>query len=240
VKDCKIITAENPIEAIKLIKMASACRETDSTKMNNRSSRSHSIFTMHLESSHEDTLGNVNYKMSKINFVDLAGSERQSKTGIQGASFKTATKINNSLLTLGRVVRTLATGSKIQVPFRDSKITMLLKDSLGGNTKTIMIVNINPVNYNYDESYNTLVLADSAKNIKNKPIVNDSTKDAPLKKYQDEKASFKKQLGSKGISFMNINEYNNDSLPDYENKILLMQEELEKERLAYQQGFINL
>ena len=161
-------------------------RSTGQTLMNNESSRSHSIFTLYVEQSSKDSQGNDRITLGKLNLVDLAGSERLSKTGAQGDRLKEATKINMSLSALGNVISALVDGKSKHIPYRDSKLTRLLQDSLGGNTKTIMIANISPADYNYDETIGTLRYASRAKNIKNKPTVNQDPKDAMLKEYADE------------------------------------------------------
>ena len=121
-------------------------------------------------------------KAGKLNLVDLAGSERQSKTHATGARLKEeATQINLSLSALGNVIKALVEGKQNHVPYRDSKLTRLLQDSLGGNTKTVMIAAISPADYNFDETLTTLRYASRAKNIKNKPRVNMDPKDALLK-----------------------------------------------------------
>tara|TARA_B110000503_G_C7083721_1_gene386302 strand:+ start:491 stop:997 length:507 start_codon:yes stop_codon:yes gene_type:complete len=126
--------------------------------------------------------------------VDLAGSERIAKTGATGDRLKEATKINLSLSTLCHVISALTDPKSTYVPYRDSKLTRLLQDSLGGNTKTLMISNVGPAEYNYDETINTLRYANRAKNIKNKPKINEDPKDALLREYQDEITKLKEQL----------------------------------------------
>lgn len=116
----------------------------------------------------------------------IKGSERQGKTGATGDRLKEATKINLSLSALGNVISALVDGKSQHVPYRDSKLTRLLQDSLGGNTKTIMIAAISPADYNYDETLGTLRYASRAKNIVNKPKVNEDPKDALLKQYLEE------------------------------------------------------
>jgi kinesin family protein 3/17 len=111
----------------------------------------------------------------------LAGSERQSKTHATGDRLKEATKINLSLSALGNVISQLVEGNSKHIPYRDSKLTRLLQDSLGGNTKTVMIAAISPADYNYEETLTTLRYASRAKHIKNKPRVNQDPKDALLK-----------------------------------------------------------
>ena len=126
--------------------------------------------------------------------VDLAGSERQSKTGATGDRLKEATKINLSLSALGNVISALVDGKSNHVPYRDSKLTRILQDSLGGNTKTVMCANAGPADYNYDESLSTLRYANRAKNIKNRPVINQDPKDAMLREYQDEITRLKERL----------------------------------------------
>ena len=118
--------------------------------------------------------------------VDLAGSERLSKTGAVGERFKEMTKINWSLSALGNVISALVDGKSSHIPYRDSKLTRLLQDSLGGNTRTVMMANIGPADYNYEESISTLRYANRAKNIKNKPHINEDPKDAMISEFQTE------------------------------------------------------
>lgn len=163
--------------------------------MNNESSRSHSIFTIYIETAVEDEkLQESKIKAGKLNLVDLAGSERQSKTGATGDTLKEATKINLSLSALGNVISALVDGKSSHIPYRDSKLTRLLQDSLGGNTKTVMIAALSPADYNYDETLSTLRYAARAKSIKNKPIVNEDPKDALLREYEDEISRLKALL----------------------------------------------
>ena len=160
-------------------------RITGETAMNKDSSRSHSIFTIFVETS-EVLEGESMIKAGKLNLVDLAGSERQSKTHAVGARLKEATQINLSLSALGNVINALVEGKTNHIPYRDSKLTRLLQDSLGGNTKTVMIACISPADYNFEETVTTLRYASRAKNIKNKPRINMDPKDALLKQYEDE------------------------------------------------------
>ncbi|KAK5970418.1 Osmotic avoidance abnormal protein 3 [Trichostrongylus colubriformis] len=165
-------------------------RHVGATLMNKDSSRSHSIFTVYVEGMME----NGSIRTGKLNLVDLAGSERQSKTGATGDRFKEATKINLSLSALGNVISALVDGKSKHIPYRDSKLTRLLQDSLGGNTKTIMIACISPSDNNYDETLSTLRYANRAKNIKNKPKINEDPKDALLREYQEEIERLKAML----------------------------------------------
>ena len=172
-------------------------RATGSTAMNAVSSRSHSIFTIHLERC-DDPAGGSKIRASKLNLVDLAGSERQSKTGAVGDRLKEATKINLSLSALGNVISALVDGRSTHVPYRDSKLTRLLQDSLGGNTKTLMIACLSPADNNYDETLSTLRYANRAKSIKNRPRINEDPKDALIRQYLDEIRRLKEMLDRSG------------------------------------------
>jgi hypothetical protein len=140
-------------------------RKTGETSMNKDSSRSHSIFTIYIETAEDGEDGNTKFRVGKLNLVDLAGSEKQSKTNATGDRLKEAQKINLSLSALGNVISALVDGRSTHIPYRDSKLTRLLQDSLGGNTKTVMIAAISPADYNYDETLSTLRYASRAKNI---------------------------------------------------------------------------
>ncbi|GFQ64774.1 kinesin-like protein KIF17 [Trichonephila clavata] len=168
-------------------------RSVGATLMNADSSRSHSIFTIHLEMLEMENCGE-HIKQGKLNLVDLAGSERQAKTGATGDRLKEATKINLSLSALGNVISALVDGKSKHIPYRDSKLTRLLQDSLGGNTKTLMVACLSPADNNYDETLSTLRYANRAKNITNKPKVNEDPKDALLREYQEEIRRLKEML----------------------------------------------
>ena len=133
-----------------------------------------------------------------INLVDLAGSERQNKTEATGDRLKEATKINLSLSALGNVIASLVSGKSKHIPYRDSKLTRLLEDSLGGNTKTLMIAAVSPADDNYEETLGTLKYANRAKQIKNKPKVNEDPKDTMLRQYQEELENLRQQLNNAG------------------------------------------
>lgn len=187
-------------------------RAVRATNMNAESSRSHSIFTIYIDSQENDDKGNEKYKASKLNLVDLAGSERASKTGATGDGMKEATKINLSLSALGNVISALVDGKTNHIPYRDSKLTRLLQDSLGGNTKTIMIAAVSPANYNYDETLSTLRYASRAKFIQNKPKINEDPKDALLREYMEEIKKLKMMLSGK--SPMEVSAFYNPSSND--------------------------
>lgn len=170
-------------------------RTTGATLMNAESSRSHSIFTIVVEMNTKDPLsGKDHIRAGKLNLVDLAGSERQKKTGATGDRLKEGSKINLSLSALGNVISALSEGGAKHIPYRDSKLTRLLQDSLGGNTKTLMVAAISPADYNYDETLSTLRYANRAKNIKNKPKINEDPKDAMLREYKEEIERLRKML----------------------------------------------
>merc|ERR1719453_1958043 len=165
--------------------------------MNADSSRSHSLFLIQIES--EETVnGETCFKAGKLNLVDLAGSERQSKTQATGDRLREANKINLSLSALGNVISALVDGKSKHIPYRDSKLTRLLQDSLGGNTKTMMVANVGPADYNYDETLSTLRYAYRAKSIKNKPRINEDPKDAMIREFQDEIMRLKEELARQG------------------------------------------
>merc|ERR1719479_364283 len=173
-------------------------RSVGATNMNEYSSRSHAIFIITVECSRPDPKsGEPHIRVGKLNLVDLAGSERQAKTGATGDRLKEASKINLSLSALGNVISALVDGKSNHVPYRDSKLTRLLQDSLGGNARTVMVANIGPANYNYEETITTLRYANRAKNIKNKPRVNEDPKDAMLREFQEEIARLKAEINKK-------------------------------------------
>ncbi|PSN34215.1 Kinesin-like protein KIF3A [Blattella germanica] len=169
-------------------------RVVGATAMNSHSSRSHAIFVITIENGDMGDDGKQHIKMGKLHLVDLAGSERQSKTGATGIRLKEATKINLSLSTLGNVISALVDGKSTHIPYRNSKLTRLLQDSLGGNSKTVMCANIGPVDYNYDETISTLRYANRAKNIKNRARVNEDPKNALLQQFQVEREALMDKL----------------------------------------------
>ena len=204
VKDLTSYVVKGVTEMENVLLAGKKNRSVGATLMNQDSSRSHSIFTIVIESSSVGNDGEKHIKAGKLNLVDLAGSERQSKTGATGDRLKEATKINLSLSALGNVISALVDAKTSHIPYRDSKLTRLLQDSLGGNTKTVMVANLGPADYNYDETSSTLRYANRAKNIKNKPRINEDPKDAMLREFQEEiqrlKAALEKQGGKGGGS----------------------------------------
>lgn len=198
IKDLNMMIVKSVAEMDRFMNLGNNSRTTGETLMNKDSSRSHSIFSIYIEVSQKDEKGNERFIAGKLNLVDLAGSERQSKTGATGDRLKEANKINLSLSALGNVISALVDGKSSHVPYRDSKLTRLLQDSLGGNTKTVMIAAVSPADYNYDETLGTLRYASRAKNIQNKPKVNEDPKDALLKEYAEEIKKLKMMLENGG------------------------------------------
>ncbi|ETV93117.1 hypothetical protein H310_12732 [Aphanomyces invadans] len=171
-------------------------RSVGATLMNQTSSRSHSMFIITVETSSIGVDGKDHICVGKLNLVDLAGSERQAKTGATGDRMKEATKINLSLSALGNVISALVDGKSQHIPYRDSKLTRLLQDSLGGNAKTVMIANCGPADYNYNETLSTLRYANRAKNIKNKPKINEDPKDAKIREFQEKIKELREALAA--------------------------------------------
>jgi len=189
VKDLTQVVVDSGQAIDKVMNDGNKHRTTGATLMNDTSSRSHSIFTVIIEmSAMKSADGKEHITRGKLNLVDLAGSERPAKTGATGTRMKEGIKINLSLTALGNVISALVEGaSKARhIPYRDSKLTRLLQDSLGGNTKTVMVAAIGPADYNYDETLSTLRYANRAKNIKNKPVINEDPKDTLLRQYKEE------------------------------------------------------
>ncbi|KAG6465932.1 hypothetical protein O3G_MSEX015511 [Manduca sexta] len=184
----------NADELEKIMAVGNKNRHIGATAMNTESSRSHAIFSITVESSKRGADNKTHVKMGKLHLVDLAGSERQSKTQATGTRLKEATKINQSLSVLGNVISALVDGKSTHIPYRNSKLTRLLQDSLGGNSKTVMIATIGPADTNYVETISTLRYANRAKNIENKTHVNSEPGDALLTRFQQEIDQLKKQL----------------------------------------------
>lgn len=176
------VVCKSAAEMVRVMRAGNRNRAAGRTDMNEHSSRSHAVFLVTIETAHRKT---NRIRVGKLNLVDLAGSERQRKTGASAERLREASRINQALSSLGNVISALAENSP-HVPYRDSKLTRILQDSLGGNSKTIMIANIGPASYNYDETITTLRYAHRAKAIKNKPVRNEDPKDAKLREYQAE------------------------------------------------------
>nr|XP_054361637.1 kinesin-like protein KIF13A [Mirounga angustirostris] len=192
------VTSFEDIES--LMSEGNKSRTVAATNMNEESSRSHAVFNIVITQTLYDLQsGNSGEKVSKVSLVDLAGSERVSKTGAAGERLKEGSNINKSLTTLGLVISSLADqaagkGKNKFVPYRDSVLTWLLKDNLGGNSQTSMIATISPAADNYEETLSTLRYADRAKRIVNHAIVNEDPNAKVIRELREEVEKLKEQL----------------------------------------------
>ena len=173
-----VVNSHDDIE--NLMDEGTSNRVTAATAMNAQSSRSHAVFVLRVTQSQKEDIGGGKFKvqesMSKIAMIDLAGSESQGKTGAKGARLTEGANINKSLTCFGRVISALVKASnnptkQVHVPFRDSQLTWLLKDCVGGNSKTAILVCISPADFNRDESITTLRFAQACKKVRTKPVV---------------------------------------------------------------------
>ncbi|XP_050540903.1 kinesin-like protein KIF17 isoform X2 [Daktulosphaira vitifoliae] len=225
----------NVMECQELMTLGCKNRVTGDTMMNSDSSRSHSIFTLSVEmmSVTNATEEIKSIKRGKLSLVDLAGSERQAKTGASGNRLKEATKINLSLSALGNVISALVDGKAKHIPYRDSKLTRLLQDSLGGNTKTLMVACLSPADSNYDETLSTLRYANRAKNICNDPRVNEDPKDTMLRQYQEQIKKLKHLLESSNTRLPSSSikdfSYKDKLRNDYQEEITKLKEKYQEE-----------
>lgn len=195
VEDLSSFVCKNVTEIERVLSKGRNNRSVGATNMNEHSSRSHAIFMITIEHSEMDRNGIEHIRVGKLNLVDLAGSERLTKSQTVGKRQKEGITINLSLSALSNVISALVDGrAKRHIPYRDSKLTRLLQDSLGGNARTVMVANIGPSSYNYEETLTTLRYASRAKNIKNKPRVNEDPKDTLLKEFQAEIDRLRLQL----------------------------------------------
>ena len=188
-----------------LIDEGNQSRTVASTNMNSESSRSHAVFNIIVtQITHDDMTNLETEKVSKLSLVDLAGSERFSKTGATGDRMKEGSNINKSLTTLGMVISTLADiaagkkGKGAFVPYRDSTLTWLLKDNLGGNSRTVMIATISPADDNFEETLSTLRYADRAKRIINNAVINEDANAKVIRELREEVDKLRSELGSRG------------------------------------------
>ena len=177
--------AETADEILELLHRGNLHRSVEPTAANQVSSRSHAVLQVTVEQAERTAHVTGNLKIGKLSLVDLAGSERASKTDNTGARLKEGANINRSLLALGNCINALADKKRhTHVPFRDSKMTRLLKDSLGGNCRTVMIANITPSHREFEETINTLKYANRAKNLKTQVACNVLSVSAHIAEYQ--------------------------------------------------------
>ncbi|KAH8106354.1 kinesin-domain-containing protein [Cristinia sonorae] len=199
VEDLSKLVVRSYDEMMTLMDEGNKARTVAATNMNETSSRSHAVFTLLLTMKRHDKDTNLDTeKVSRISLVDLAGSERANSTGATGQRLKEGANINKSLTTLGKVIASLAAASQAEgkkgkkgkadefVPYRDSVLTWLLKDSLGGNSKTAMIAAISPADVQYEETLSTLRYADQAKKIKNKAVINEDPNAKLVRELKEE------------------------------------------------------
>ncbi|XP_047535807.1 kinesin-like protein unc-104 isoform X7 [Vanessa atalanta] len=201
-----------------LIDEGNKARTVAATNMNETSSRSHAVFTIFFtQQRHDKTTNLVSEKVSKISLVDLAGSERADSTGAKGTRLKEGANINKSLTTLGKVISALAeiSASKTKkskkadfIPYRDSVLTWLLRENLGGNSKTAMIAAISPADINYDETLSTLRYADRAKQIVCKAVVNEDANAKLIRELKEEILKLRELLKAEGIDVEEAGEEN--------------------------------
>ena len=199
VEDLAKLAVRSFPEIENLMDEGNKARTVAATNMNETSSRSHAVFTLTLTQKRHDIETSMDTeRVAKISLVDLAGSERVTSTGATGARLKEGAEINRSLSTLGRVIAALAdlsSGKKgMKVPYRDSVLTWLLKDSLGGNSMTAMIAAISPADINFEETLSTLRYADSAKRIKNHAVVNEDPNARMIRELKEELAQLRSKL----------------------------------------------
>ena len=213
---------------LSILKKGNKNRTTEATNANQTSSRSHAILQIMVSYKEKSTINNK-IKYGKLSLIDLAGSERASVTKNKGMRLIEGANINKSLLTLGNCINALCEsnikGTKPHIPYRDSKLTRLLKDSLGGNSRTVMIANISPFIYSFDDTYNTLNYADRAKHIKtrvkanvinNKSVVNNYL--SVIKHLQDKVSMLQSQLNVKKTDKNDILNINIENLNIKENE----------------------
>ena len=190
-----------PNDIYALLERGASCRAIANTNMNDVSSRSHAVFMIIVEQmiSDSDLNGKQIIKVGRLNLVDLAGSERTRVTGATGKQLEESKKINKSLSALGNVINALTDPKgRTHIPYRDSKLTRLLENSLGGNCKTTMIATISPAQCSFNESLSTLNFAKRAKNIKNRPIINeDIDHNALIHQYETELKKIRAELEEK-------------------------------------------
>ncbi|XP_074537113.1 kinesin-like protein KIF1B isoform X4 [Halichoeres trimaculatus] len=211
VEDLSKLAVTSYTDIADLMDAGNKARTVAATNMNETSSRSHAVFTIvFTQKKHDSETDLSTEKVSKISLVDLAGSERADSTGAKGTRLKEGANINKSLTTLGKVISALAevdnctSKSKKKkksdfIPYRDSVLTWLLRENLGGNSRTAMVAALSPADINYDETLSTLRYADRAKNIKCNAVINEDPNNKLVRDLKDEVARLKELLRAQGL-----------------------------------------
>ncbi|XP_055997076.1 kinesin-like protein KIF21A isoform X10 [Ostrea edulis] len=232
-------------DTMECLKNGALSRATASTNMNSQSSRSHAIFTLHIkqqrvvhdedlmgESKDSEGINEFETLTAKFHFVDLAGSERLKRTGATGDRAKEGISINCGLLALGNVISALGDKAKkgSHVPYRDSKLTRLLQDSLGGNSRTLMIACISPSDRDFVETLNTLKYANRARNIKNKIVANQDKSSKQLAALRAEIATLQQELMDYKTGKRRVDEDGVETVNDMFHENTMLQTENDKLR----------
>ncbi|NXA03065.1 KIF1B protein, partial [Sapayoa aenigma] len=205
VEDLSKLAVTSYTDIADLMDAGNKARTVAATNMNETSSRSHAVFTIVFTQKKHDTETDLSTeKVSKISLVDLAGSERADSTGAKGTRLKEGANINKSLTTLGKVISALAEVSKKKkktdfIPYRDSVLTWLLRENLGGNSRTAMVAALSPADINYDETLSTLRYADRAKQIKCNAVINEDPNAKLVRELKEEVTRLKDLLRAQGL-----------------------------------------
>ncbi|XP_053706346.1 kinesin-like protein KIF1B isoform X17 [Synchiropus splendidus] len=224
VEDLSKLAVTSYTDIADLMDAGNKARTVAATNMNETSSRSHAVFTIvFTQRKHDSETDLSTEKVSKISLVDLAGSERADSTGAKGTRLKEGANINKSLTTLGKVISALAevdnctSKSKKKkktdfIPYRDSVLTWLLRENLGGNSRTAMVAALSPADINYDETLSTLRYADRAKNIKCNAVINEDPNNKLVRDLKDEVARLKELLRAQGLGDIldNLKDFHNN------------------------------
>ncbi|XP_057705131.1 kinesin-like protein KIF11 isoform X2 [Corythoichthys intestinalis] len=240
VKGLEEVMVHNKDEVYQILERGAAKRKTASTLMNAYSSRSHSVFSVTIHMKEMTLDGEELVKIGKLNLVDLAGSENIARSGAVDKRAREAGNINQSLLTLGRVITALVE-KRPHIPYRESKLTRILQDSLGGRTKTSIIATVSPSSSNLEETLSTLDYANRAKNIMNKPEVNQKlTKRTLIKEYTEEIERLKRDLAAtreKNGIYLSTENYTSmmvqltadkEHVVEYTERIAILEDEIKK------------